>query len=239
MMFGKLIPVLMLVFFSQLAISQIQSGRIVFERKTNLMKRFKDSRPGSWLNEKNKIKVDNFELFFNDTLSVFRPLEVEGKDEMSWATNKNTVQQNLISQERISVYAIWGENMYVQDSLKKRTWKITESTRKIGKYECRKAFFQVNDTIRIYAWYTDEIIPSVGPETFNGLPGAILGLATEDGGVIYFAKSVEVLQPDFSKLLVKVGKNKVHTDLEAYAILEKQFGNKPGVASMIADIFMW
>jgi len=158
---------------------------------------------------------------------------------MSWATNKNTVQQNLATNERISVYAIWGENMYVQDSLKKRTWKITESTRKIGKYECRKAFFQVNDTIRIYAWYTDEIIPSVGPETFNGLPGAILGLATEDGGVIYFAKSVEVLQPDFSKLLVKVGKNKVHTDLEAYAILEKQFGNKPGVASMIADIFMW
>ena len=28
---------------------------------------------------------------------------------------------------------------------------------------------QKNDTTRIYAWYTDEILPSTGPETFNGL----------------------------------------------------------------------
>lgn len=238
-MFGKRILLLVLLACAQQAYAQIQSGRIVFERKTNLMKRFKDSKPGSWLNDKNKIKIDEFELFFNDTLSVFRPIEVEGKEEMSWATNKNTVQQDLKKEQRISVYAIWGENMYVVDSLKKRTWKITESTRKIGKYECRKALWEVNDSTRIYAWYTDEIIPSVGPETFNGLPGAILGLATEDGGVIYFAKSVEVLQPDFKKLEVKVGKNKFYTDLEAYATLEKQFGGRPGVASMIADLFMW
>jgi GLPGLI family protein len=48
----------------------------------------------------------------------------------------------------------------------------------------------MQDSSKIYAWFSNEILPSVGPEGFCGLPGAILGLATEDGGVIYFAKTV-------------------------------------------------
>jgi GLPGLI family protein len=51
----------------------------------------------------------------------------------------------------------------------------------------------MNDSTRIYAWFSVEVVPSIGPEGFGGLPGAILGLATEDGSVIYFAKTVEAV----------------------------------------------
>lgn len=225
--------------FAFLSNGQITAGKITFERKTNLFKRFKDPNTQRWLGEKNKTKIDQFELYFNDTISVFLPVEASEKDELTWATNRNTIYQNLKNQSRLSILNVWGEGLYLKDSTVKRTWKITESKRTIGKYECRKAIWEVNDSTRIYAWFSDQIIPSVGPETFTGLPGAILGVATEDGGVIYFAKTVEIMTPDFSKLIPKTGKNKTETAAELRARLEKQFGSKPEMKSFIEDLFMW
>ncbi len=219
--------------------AQLASGKITFERRTNLMKKFRDERSNRWLNESNKNAIDVFELYFNDSLSVFLPVEDETKKGMmSWATNKNTVSQNLKSGARLSILNIWGESAYVQDSLIDRQWKITESKRKISGYECRKAIFQMNDTIRIYAWFSEEIMPSVGPETFRGLPGAILGLATEDGGVVYFAKKVEALKPEFDKITPKPGK-KIYTHEELKAKLEADFGKEPWGKGMVQELFMW
>lgn len=231
-----LLALLSISFASQ---GQITAGKITYERKTNLFKRFKDPNMVKWIGEKNKTKIESFELYFNDSLSVFVPVEVVGKDELSWTTNKNMVSQNLKQGTRFSILNVWGENLYVQDSTVKRVWKITESKRKIGKYECRKAIWVVNDSTRIYAWFSDEIIPSVGPETFTGLPGAILGVATEDGGVIYFAKTVEVLTPNFEEISPKAGKNKTLTAEELRAKLVKQFGSRPEMKEYIEDLFMW
>jgi GLPGLI family protein len=218
---------------------QITAGKITYERKTNLMKKFTDERAKRWINESNKNAIDVFELYFNDSLSVFLPVEDPTKQGMmAFATNKNTVSQNINKGTRMSILNIWGEQAFVQDSCIKRAWKITESKRRIGKYECRKAIFELNDSTRIYAWYSEEIVPSVGPETFLGLPGAILGLATEDGGVVYFAKKVEILQPDFEKITPKLGK-KVFTHNELKAKLTADFGDKPWGKGIVEDLFMW
>jgi len=225
--------------FSLCSYSQITAGKITFERKTNLLKRFKDPNMARWLGDKDKTKIDMFELYFNDTISVFLPTETAFKDDMSWATNKNTIYQNSKTNSRLSILSVWGENIYIQDSLVKRTWKITDSKRTIGKYECRKAIWEANDSTRLYAWYSEDIIPSVGPETFTGLPGAILGLATEDGGVIYFAKTVEVIKPEFDKIIPKTGKNKAVSAAEMRAKLEDKFGSKPEMKFYIEDLFMW
>lgn len=238
MIFSKLLSLIIFSFTLNAVFSQITSGKITFERKTNLIKRFGDDRYKNWINESNKSKIDVFELYFNDSLSVFIPAETDEKDRMSWATNKNSCVQNIKLGTRLSILNILGENAYVQDSLINREWKITESKRKIGNYECRKAIFQLNDSIKIYAWFSEEIIPSIGPETFRGLPGAILGLATEDGGVVYFAKKVEVLNPDFKKNTPKVGK-KVYSQNELKTKLEKDFSDKPWGKDFLDDLFMW
>jgi GLPGLI family protein len=230
---------LLFLAFSFISTGQITAGKITFERKTNLLKRFTDPNMIRWLGEKNKTKIDLFDLYFNDSISIFMPQDIVGTDELSWATNRNTVYQNIIQQSRLSIFNVWGENMYVQDSTVHRNWKITENKRKIGKYECRKAIWEVNDTTRIYAWFSDEIIPSVGPETFTGLPGAILGLATEDGGVIYFAKTVEIQNPNMAELAPKIGKNKTVTSAELRVKLEKQFGSKPEFKGFIVELFTW
>lgn len=240
MTFSRVIIFLSVVFLcGGEAVAQITSGKIVFERKTNLYKKFKDDNVKDWIKEIDKSKVDYFELYFNDSMSMFMPQESDLKERMSWATSKNITYQNFNSKSSLSIKSVWGEQLYVQDSVKKREWKITESKRMISGYSCRKAIWEMNDTTRIYVWYADDIVPSVGPESFCGLPGAILGLATEDGGVIYFAKSVEIIKPTLEQLSPKTGKNKIYATAELKTKLEKDFGKNPWGKAMIRELFTW
>ena len=42
------------------------------------------------------------------------------------------------------------------------------------RFLCRKALTKICDSVVVVAFYTNEIIPSGGPESFGGLPGMIL-----------------------------------------------------------------
>jgi GLPGLI family protein len=52
----------------------------------------------------------------------------------------------------------------VEDSLLKIKWKITADTRNIAGFECRKAVGILFDTVAVFAFYTDELMISGGPE---------------------------------------------------------------------------
>jgi GLPGLI family protein len=226
---------LLLLCFAFTYKAQITNAKITFERKTNLFKKFKGDNQ-RWLKEEDKIKIDYFELFVTDTASVFKPQESELKENLSWATSKNTVLQNFNLNTRYLIKTMWGEELHLTDSLFKRQWQITESSRKIAGYTCRKAVWQANDSTRIYAWFSYDIIPSTGPESFNGLPGTILGLATEDGGVVYFAKKVEVINPVPANFVLPK-KKKIYTIPELKAQMEKQYGKEKWFKSMINEQF--
>jgi GLPGLI family protein len=216
--------------------AQIHSGKVTFERKTNLYKKFKGDDVTRWLKEEDKIKIDYFELYFNDTCSLFKPQESDLRENMEWATAKNTVYQNLNSNKRYVIKNMWGEELHLTDTLFKRKWKITQSTRKIAGYNCRKAMWQANDTTRIYAWFSYDLVPSTGPESFNGLPGTILGLATEDGGVIYFAKKVEILDPPATTFITPK-KKKTYTIPELKEEMTKRYGKEKWFKGMFQNHF--
>jgi GLPGLI family protein len=217
--------------------AQVSAAKITFERKTNLYKKFKSNNNfQNWVKEEDKIKTDFFELFVTDTFSLFRPQASELKESYSWTTSKNTVYQDFNAGGIYMIKPMWGEELHLTDSLRKRQWKITSGTRKIAGYQCRKAMWQATDSIRIYAWFSYELTPSTGPETFSGLPGTILGLATEDGGVVYFAKKVEVLQPP-AALFVKPKKKKIYAVPELKERLTKEYGHEKWFPRMIREQF--
>ena len=217
--------------------AQFTNAKITYERKTNLYKKFKSNdNIQRWVKEEDKIKIDFFELFVTDTFSVFKPQESDLKEMYSWATAKNSVYQDFHSGSTYLVKTIWGEELHLTDTIKKRVWHITESTRKIAGYTCRKAVWKANDTLRIYAWFSYDITPSTGPETFTGLPGTILGLATEDGGVVYFAKKVEIIKPP-AAVFIKPKKKKIYSVAELKAQLTKQYGHEKWFKTMIYEQF--
>jgi GLPGLI family protein len=217
----------------------ISSGKIIFERRTNLEKRFNDQRMKRFVTEANKIRIESFQLAFNDTSSYFAVVPSNQPEEMAWLTTKNAYYQNLNESSQLMMLAVFGQNVYVQDSLPQRIWKITEGKRNICGYECRKAIYQKNDSTRLYAWYTPIITPSVGPEGFCGLPGTILGLATEDGGIVYFAKKIELSEPKKEELVLNPGKNKVFTIAELRQKIDKEYGSTPWGKSLFNDLFRW
>lgn len=55
-------------------------------------------------------------------------------------------------------------------------WKITQETKKIGKYLCYKAIDieSKNKKMKPIAWFTPLIPVSFGPKEYNGLPGLVL-----------------------------------------------------------------
>jgi GLPGLI family protein len=225
--------------FVSISHTQIVAGRIVFERRTNLLKRYKDPKMNRFVTEENKIRTDKFELIFNDTASVFKPILSDEPDQMAWLTSKNSYYENSKTQIKISVLSLIGQDVYIKDSVRNRNWKITDNHRTINGYDCRKAIYQKNDSTRLYAWFTTDIVASTGPEGFSGLPGAILGLATEDGGIIYFATSVESTEPKKEVLTPNTGKNKLFSIGELKAKIEKDYGNMPWGKRLFEDLFRW
>ena len=232
------IALFLLFFVASSAFGQLKSGVIIFERKTNLLKKYKNEQSRKWLGDK-KVKIDKFELHFTPTESFFVPVKVPDEGRMGWLTMKNTVHQDLENKVRLSIFDMWGESIYVKDSLVIREWKVTERIRKIAGYECRRAIWEKNDSTKIYAWYTDAILPSLGPETFNGLPGTILGLATEDGGVVYFAKSVKEQYTDIDEMLPDTKKKNLLKEEELKAQLEKKMKGSPWMKNIVDEIFAW
>lgn len=218
--------------------AQVTEGKIIFERKTNLEKKFDDARMAEII-KNNKSKIDNFEMYFNEKESVFKPIPSTEVDELSWATTKNTVYQNIETEERMSILDLMGNQVFVKDTMETREWKITDSKRNIAGYECTKSIWQKDDSTRIYAWFAPAIVPSVGPEMFTGLPGAILGLATEDGGIIYFAKEVKAMNVPTTTFEYKVGKNDIYTVEGLRKDLLARFGTQPWGKRMINDLFRW
>lgn len=219
------------------------NGKIEFQRRTNLEKKFKDN-DSPWMNKVNlkKPKIETFYLYFNDSSSVFLPSDVVDEDpRMSWMTSKNKVYQNFKSDELLEIMSFWGSELVVGDTIKERVWKMTNKRRIIAGYDCRRAIWEANDSTTIYAWYAEELMCSSGPETFNGLPGMILGLATEDGGVVYFAKEVLKDNFDVEKRIPKVKEKDKLTEAEIRKAVTEQYGARKdfNVKEMLDEMFLW
>ena len=143
---------------------------------------------------------------------------------MKYFTQQNTVYQDLANDEILVQMNLWGSPAYMKDTASTREWKITERTREFGGYEGIRAIWEMNDSTRIYAWFCPDIVPVSGPEGFHGLPGLILGLATEDGSVVYFAKEIELIDVTDEQVAYPKIKEDVYSKADLKALLLDKMG---------------
>lgn len=133
-------------------------------------------------------------LTFGDNKTLFTPIPEENNPQY-WGNRaivgqNNTVFTDLSASKTISQKKVFEETFLVKDSTRQIKWKITNETRNIAGYECRRANAVIMDSIYVVAFYTDEIAVSGGPELFSGLPGMILGVALPHDNITWFATKV-------------------------------------------------
>ncbi|MDP4264097.1 MAG: GLPGLI family protein [Bacteroidota bacterium] len=134
--------------------------------------------------------------------------------------DNNLVYNDYTTGTTISQKPVFEETYLIKDSLIHIKWKMTADTRIIAGFECRKAVGILFDTVAIFAFYTDEIMISGGPEGINGLPGMILGVGIPRLHTTWFATKVEATDVN-SKAVVPATKGKNTTRNNMLGSLDK------------------
>ncbi|WP_091400227.1 GLPGLI family protein [Arachidicoccus rhizosphaerae] len=218
----------------------LNQGNITFEKTTNVLAIMKDNMGDDnvWgakmveAYEKSNnphSATQQFNLAFNGNKTLYTPIETDAPknpmmDFMLSAGGNNQVYTNLDSSTSVAFKNIYDESFLVTDTLRNIRWKITDETRTIAGFQCRRANAIVMDSIYVVAFYTDLIPSSGGPESFTGLPGMILGLALPHKHMTWFATKVSVSPPVSSASLVPpAGKRKTQV-ITRKALYEKMQG---------------
>lgn len=175
----------------------ITTGKIQFERKENLHKQFTDN--SSWSEEMKKrlpkYRVDQFQLAFNRNRSLYTLLQEDENVNFNWwkVAYNNTVGTDYVYARMRADKNIYEKSYRVEDTLPVFNWKMQGEYREIVGFNCRKASTIIMDSLYIIAFYTDEIAVSGGPESFQGLPGMILGIVIPRMNLTLFATKVEMM----------------------------------------------
>ena len=181
------------------------AGVIEYEKSINMyaiMKKTADQSNDSYMRDyydnyrksNPQFKVLQSTLSFSNDKTLFTPIEPteapRGFFNDPMAEQNSTVYTDIANGLITSQKKVYEETFLLKDSLRKINWKLTSEVRTIAGYECRRANALILDSIYVVAFYTDKIPVSGGPESFNGLPGMILGVALPHENITWFAKTV-------------------------------------------------
>jgi GLPGLI family protein len=177
----------------------ITQGRIEYERKTNQHAFMDEGKIWDNMAKENlpKFVTYYFDLVFKGDRTAFKTgRDPDTKQNKFWRIfpSENTVFTNLDSNTSVTERTIFSDINLVSDSLRHVEWKVTPEIRNIAGFNCRKAVGRIMDSIVVIAFYTDEIVTSGGPESFNGLPGMILGLAIPRLHTTWYATKLQLVE---------------------------------------------
>jgi GLPGLI family protein len=174
----------------------LSEGRIEFERKVNLYAQIDDDEDESWRDFQKKMtpqfKLDYFDLIFYKEKTLYRPGRENPDNNRIWhqPAEDNIIFTDFDKAQATSQKGLFGETFLVSDSTRKIKWKVTNETKNIAGFECRRVNGLIMDSVYVVAFYTDEILTPGGPESFSGLPGMILGVAIPHEHITWFATKV-------------------------------------------------
>lgn len=213
--------------------------KVEFEKTTSVRQLMKDLQEGSGWYEQMKdrypVSVVSYYDFTGDTSrSIYQPgkeVPVDPRVPYRPVADKNIVYTDYKKGMSVAQKPVFEEIFLVEDSLLKIKWKITADVRTIAGYDCRKAVGILNDSIAIFAFYTDELMVSGGPEGIQGLPGMILGMGIPRLHATWFATKVEVFDVKMNKVAPatkgkKVTRSSMMTSLSTIAKDWGTYGSK-------------
>ena len=202
----------------------INKGTIEFEVITNVKKTM--GNDPFWEQLKDQIptfKTAYYNFTFADNKSIYKFDRYDekkakvpeflrlGEDQKDWYNDFNT-SQNIVQKTQ------WGSLFNLKDSIQHIQWKISNESRIIAGFNCRKAVGKILDSVYVFAFYTDEITISGGPCSINGLPGMILGVTIPRMFISMLATKLSVNNVDVN-IIKPTNAKKYYTTKELKSIL--------------------
>jgi GLPGLI family protein len=221
---------LMILVLAASAVLAQNEGVITYEVTINNHRLLSEDRRGM------KAMVPEFrvfkqQLFFNANESLYKRL-IEDDDEedmhaggghgggrfafrMQGAINYFDQASSIM----LSQMDLMGKKYLVADTLKPSPWKFGTETKVIQGYECMQAYYTTDDERKqtITAWFTSKLRPSLGPERFNTLPGAVLAIDINNGERVMVARKIE---------LRELKKNELKAPTDGERISQAEFRKK-------------
>jgi GLPGLI family protein len=227
----KIILIVFCLFCSQILSAQttfISKGKIEFEKRTNVWAELR----GSFAEQIKKVtpqyQSSFFDYEFDGNKSIYKPgRESDTKPNGFFGgspASDNEIYNDYTTSKTIAHKNVFEKSFLIEDSLRNATWKITNDFREIAGFNCRRATTIIMDSVFVVAFYTDEIMVPGGPESFNGLPGMILGLVINRLHTTWYATKVEVNTVN-DKDIVPPTKGKKTTNNNILETLKESFSD--------------
>jgi len=227
----KTLFIAIVLFCSQSLFAQtkfITKGNIEFERSTNVWANLKGSLADQIKKVTPQYQTFFFDYEFDGNKSIYKPgRESDSKTNGFFGgspASDNEVYSDYATGKTVAHKNVFEKSFLIEDSLRNATWKITNDFREIAGFNCRRATTIIMDSVFVVAFYTDEIITPGGPESFNGLPGMILGLVINRLHTTWYATKVDVNSVNV-KDIAPPQKGKVTTNAELLETLKKSLSD--------------
>jgi GLPGLI family protein len=222
---------------AQVVFGQPASGVITYEVKINVHRRL----PPDAAAMKDRIPEFNIhhdQVAFNQHESLYTTLPEE-EDEEDFADEGNGMRMRIMRPQveyyfdqskakRVVLQDFMGKKILIEDSVKIIPWKLSEETKTIEGYVCKKAsYFNAERKQNVIAWYTDKIHLFLGPEGYNSLPGTVLQLDVNDGERILTASKITLRDLKKGELKIPSGGQRM-TEEEFRAMTDEQMKRNGG-----------
>jgi len=208
----------------------VTQGMIEYEVKVNNHKAMGDGTWADMMKEKfPKLSTSYYQLTFNAEKSIYLLNRKDEKTKLPWGNDAddNVWYNDYAAEIFVQQKSVFGDTYILTDSLIKIDWKMTNETRQIAGFNCRKAVGKLFDSVYVFAFYTDEITVSGGPMGLHGLPGMILGVTIPRMFSSWIATKIELNGVNYNIINApSKGKKKKAKELQETAIkVTKDWGS--------------
>lgn len=209
-----ILSVLTIIFLSHFSFAQIQSGEVIYKVKDDInIKKAMDtvnSKTGGfvkiWFTKiKKAVPYLSYSLKFNQNASVFQMSNTMAKDNgpdlksvSASIAADGIFYTNNKKKLKLRQLKYLDKNRLVKIRFNDLDWHITDETKVIKGYVCRKATAKANPYLvrsgKIIAWFCPKLPFQFGPISYNGLPGLILGL--KQNHYYFYANKINLSKKD-------------------------------------------
>jgi len=196
----KLISFFLFSVMATLSFAQ-NTAKVIYEEKVDMYRHIPEDRQ-DMKDMFPQYHTSKWELIYNGDQSIYQHQKQEEMEVTNTQGNTQTTmrfggRENRVVYKNIADSKMTDSREFMQKQFlitgvpTERKWKIGKKSKEILGYNCMEASFQVDSATTITAWFTPQIPQFNGPSDYQGLPGLILQVDTNEGERVLTATEIK------------------------------------------------